>query len=193
MSKIDLYMLSRKLLHQLCVLRLCLSMVAAIAGSERRKVATIDIGSAFLRGKFEDGSDPIIMRLDKEMADALCKIDPGYKVFKRPDGSLYVQLKKPLYGLIEVAKLWFDEISRTLQSLGFKQNAYDECCWNRDFKGKQHTIVIHVDDILSTCELDEANQQLISALKAKYEHIGRKKLKRREKDSCLRGCVHMSC
>jgi hypothetical protein len=147
-------------------------MVAAIAGRERRKVVTIDIGSAFLRGKFEDDSEPIIMRLDKQMADGLCKIDPAYKAFKRPDGSLYVQLKKPLYGLIEAAKLWFDEISRTLKSLGFSQNPYDECCWNRMFKGKQHTIVIHVDDIFSTCVLDEANQQLIQALKSKYNQIG---------------------
>jgi hypothetical protein len=37
-------------------------MVAAIAGREKRKVTTIDIGSAFLRGKFEEGSEPIIMR-----------------------------------------------------------------------------------------------------------------------------------
>jgi hypothetical protein len=150
-----------------------LFMVAAIAGREKRKVVTVDIGSAFLRGKFQEDSEPIIMRLDKEMADALCKIDPkAYKAFKRHDGSMYVQLKKPLYGLIEAAKLWFDEISRTLKSLGFKQNAYDECCWNRDFKGKQQTIVIHVDDILATCELEEANQQLIRALKRTYEQIG---------------------
>jgi len=147
-------------------------MVAAIAGRERRKVVTIDIGSAFLRGKFEDDSEPIIMRLDKQMADVLCQIDPAYKAFKRPDGSLYVRLKKPLYGLIEAAKLWFDEISRTLSSLGFTQNPYDECCWNRMFEGKQHTIVIHVDDIFSTCVLDEANKQLIEALKSKYNQIG---------------------
>ena len=79
-----------------------------------------------------------------------------------------MQLKKPLYGLIEAAKLWFEEISRTLKSLNFKQNVYDECCWNRDFKGKQQTIVIHVDDILATCELEEANQQLIDALLEVY-------------------------
>ncbi len=95
-------------------------MVAAIAGREKRKVITVDIGSAFLRGKFQEDSEPIIMRLDKEMADALCRIDPNaYKAFRRHDGSMYVQLKKPLYGLIEAAKLWFDEISRTLKSLGF--------------------------------------------------------------------------
>jgi len=70
----------------------------------------------------------------------------AYKAFRPHDGSMYVQLKKPLYGLIEAAKLWFDEISRTLKSLGFKLNVYDECCWNRDFKGKQQTIVIHVDE-----------------------------------------------
>ena len=60
---------------------------------------------------------------DKEMADALYKIDPdAYKMFKRPDGSVYVQLKKPLYGLIEAAKLWIHVISRTEKKEKMKQS-----------------------------------------------------------------------
>ena len=50
-------------------------MVAAIAAKEQRHVITVDIGGAFLRGKFKDGSDPVVMRLEKELADTLCAID----------------------------------------------------------------------------------------------------------------------
>jgi histone deacetylase 1/2 len=146
-------------------------MIAAIAARERRHVVTIDIGGAFLRGKFKDGSDPVVMRLEKELADTLCAIDPGYEAYLRPDGSMYVKLTRPLYGLIEAAKLWFEEISSTLKREGFVQNQYDQCTWNRDFNGHQHTVVLHVDDLKSTCKDDKANQQLINALRTKYKDI----------------------
>jgi len=146
-------------------------MVAAIAARERRHVVTIDIGGAFLRGKFKDGSDPVVMRLEKELADTLCAIDKGYEAYIRPDGSMYVKLTRPLYGLIEAAKLWFEEISSTLKRQGFVQNQYDQCTWNRDFNGHQHTVVLHVDDLKSTCVDDKANQQLIEALRSKYKDI----------------------
>jgi hypothetical protein len=146
-------------------------MIAAIAARERRHVVTIDIGGAFLRGKFKDGSDPVVMRLEKELADTLCAIDPGYEAYVRPDGSMYVKLTRPLYGLIEAAKLWFEEISSTLKREGFVQNQYDQCTWNRDFNGHQHTVVLHVDDLKSTCKDDKANQQLIEALRTKYKDI----------------------
>ena len=146
-------------------------MVAAIAARDRRHVVTIDIGGAFLRGKFKDGSDPVVMRLEKELADTLCAIDKSYEAYVRPDGSMYVKLTRPLYGLIEAAKLWFEEISSTLKRQGFVQNQYDQCTWNRDFNGHQHTVVLHVDDLKSTCVDDKANQQLIEALRSKYKDI----------------------
>jgi len=147
-------------------------MVATIAAKEQRFVMTADITSAFLRGKFDKGSSPIHMRLDKTLADVLIQVEPSYSKHQRPDGSIYCRLRRPLYGLIEAAKLWFDEITRTLLNLGFVQNAYDACCFNRTFRGKQHTVIIHVDDIFSTCIDNRANQQLVRALEAKYEKIG---------------------
>jgi len=147
-------------------------MVATIAAKEQRHVMTADITSAFLRGKFDDNSRPVHMRLDRELADVLVKVEPSYKMFQRPDGSLYCRLRRPLYGLIEAAKLWYEEITRTLLDLGFVQNPYDSCCYNRTYRGKQHTVIIHVDDIFSTCADDRANKQLVKALEAKYEKIG---------------------
>jgi hypothetical protein len=146
-------------------------MVATIAAKEHRHVATVDIGGAFLKGKFRDDSTPVHMRLDKDLADTLCAIDKGYEALLRPDGLFYVRLTRPLYGLIEAAKLWHDEISSTLRKLGFEKNAYDQCTYNRVYEGNQHTVIIHVDDLMSTCCDDEANQQLIAALKDRYKEI----------------------
>ena len=146
-------------------------MIAAIAAKEQRHVITVDIGGAFLKGKFKNDASPVVMRLDKDLADTLCAVDKGYEAYVRPDGSLYVKLTRPLYGLIEAAKLWYDEISSTLMKLGFEKNAYDQCTYNRDYKGHQHTVIIHVDDLKSTCCDDGANQELICALRDKYKEI----------------------
>ena len=146
-------------------------MIAVIAAREQRHVVTVDIGGAFLKGKFREDSTPVYMRLDKDLADTLCAIDKGYEALLRPDGSLYVKLTRPLYGLIEAAKLWHDEISSTLKKLGFEKNAYDQCTYNRVYEGHQHTVIIHVDDLMSTCCDDRANQQLIAALQEKYKEI----------------------
>ena len=125
-------------------------MIATLAARERRHVITADIASAFLKGKFEKGAEPIIMRLDHQVADVLVTIDPTYSKYRRHDGAIYVRLKRPLYGLVEAAKLWFDELSRTLLQEGFVQNPYDQCCFNRDYNGRQQTVIIHVDDLMIT-------------------------------------------
>jgi hypothetical protein len=38
---------------------------------------------------------------------------------------------KGLHGLIEAAKLWYDKITGTLNTLNFQQNPYDSCVFNR--------------------------------------------------------------
>ena len=149
-----------------------LMMVATIAAHEKRHVVTADVTSAFLRGKFDKDATPVIMRLDKELADVLVDIEPSYRKFQRDNGSVYCRLMRPLYGLVEAAKLWHDEITRTLLEEGFTQNPYDQCTYNRMYRGKQHTIVLHVDDMFCTCEDPRANKQIIKALEAKYDKIG---------------------
>ena len=147
-------------------------MVAMIAAREKRNIVTADVTSAFLRGKFDEAATPVIMRLDKDLANALIDIDPKYRKYQREDGSLYCRLKRPLYGLIESAKLWHDEITRTLVNQGFVQNPYDICTYNRTYRGCQHTVVLHVDDMLSTCVDPRAGKQLVKALETKYGKIG---------------------
>jgi hypothetical protein len=84
---------------------------------------------------------------------------------------MYVQLLKPLYGLIEAAQLWYMNITTTLKDIGFVQNSYDKCVWNRMYEGDQQTVCIHVDDLKITCKNDEANQDVVRELRRVYKDV----------------------
>jgi hypothetical protein len=158
----------------------CVYMIAGIAAMERRKVITVDIAGAYLKGSFKEGAEPIYMRLDATTAETLCSINPGYEAYKRSDGTMYVQLLKPLYGLIEAAQLWYTNITTALKGIGFVQNSYDKCVWNRTYKGDQQTVCVHVDDLKITCKNDdlkitckndEANQDVVRELRRLYKDV----------------------
>ena len=61
-----------------------------------------------------------------------------------------MRLDKALYGCIESAKLWYNEIAGTLRSNGFTADRRDICVFNKDVKGNQFTILVYVDDLKMT-------------------------------------------
>jgi hypothetical protein len=129
-------------------------MVAAIAASERRMVATVDIPGAYLNADL--GEAEIFMRLNSVEAGILIALDPTFQVGAMRDGSCMVQLSKALYGLIEAALLWHKHISGVLCNLGFIVNPHDHCVFNLQRDGHQLTACLHVDDLLIT-SCSEAN------------------------------------
>ena len=60
---------------------------------------------------------------------------------------LYARLKKALYGCLRSGLLFWKYLSENLQRSGFRVNGYDTCVANKLVKGKQCTIVWHVDDL----------------------------------------------
>ena len=95
-------------------------LVAAIAAQEKRHVVTLDIGGAYLNASMKEHE--VIMRLDAKLAMILTQIRPDYIPFLDKDGSMVVQLDKALYGCVESAKLWYEHLRKTLESLGFVVN-----------------------------------------------------------------------
>lgn len=73
------------------------STLAAVAAHERRKVAVVDIGGAFLNADLKR-TIPVHMRLDKTMSGFLITIDPSYGRFLDDRGGVTVVLEKALYG-----------------------------------------------------------------------------------------------
>ena len=92
----------------------------------------------------------------------------GNREVVKPDGTIALELSKALYGCVQSAKLWQDEISNTLRADGFISNPKDECVFNKIVKGVQITLTLHVDDFMITSKSQEAIKSVIAYLSAKY-------------------------
>jgi hypothetical protein len=127
--------------------------VAQIAALENRFIMVGDVGSAYLNADMpKEKPDKILhMFIDKNVADAIIKQDKSFECYRRHNGGLVVRLDKALYGCIESAKLWYNEIAGTLGRNGFTANPRDICVFNKDVKGNQFTIIVYVDDLMMTC------------------------------------------
>jgi hypothetical protein len=112
------------------------------------------------------------MRLDKSLARVACEIDSSYNQFIRADGSIVVKLLKALYGCIQSSKVWYDTLTIKLGGIGYKRNPEDPCVFNRlTPKGKQVTIVIHVDDIMITTYGEEELTKEIKLIEDQFGEL----------------------
>jgi hypothetical protein len=146
-------------------------MVAGIAASEGRAVATVDFPGAYLHSDLPPDQPPVLMRLNKYEAQVLVKIAPEYAKHLRKNGTLVVRLRKGLYGLVQAARLWYDKISADLIKLGFQCNAMDCCVFNRSEDSTQTTIVLHVDDMLITTGSEAHIDRLLQQLSQQYPDL----------------------
>jgi hypothetical protein len=91
-----------------------------IDAHEGQKVVTVDIKGAFLKAKVPDDME-LIVRMDGELAKLMCELDPRFQM--NEDGTLYLKCVKALYGHIEAARLFYDDLNRSLtEIMGFKRN-----------------------------------------------------------------------
>jgi len=144
-------------------------MIASLAALEQRRVVTVDIAAAYLNADMT--GEEVLMKLDETMAAILVKIKPEYKQFLTEQGTMILRLDKALYGCVESAKLWHDNITSTLIGLGYTSNSVDICVFNKGIGGEQCTICLHVDDLKITCRNEDTIEELIDALTAKYQTL----------------------
>ena len=88
------------------------------------------------------------------------------------DGTCVVQLDKALYGTIEAARLWYDNMKGRLVADGFVPNPYDPCVFNKTNRaGLQITVVLYVDDMMVTCEDERELDKFAAYLRKCYGEI----------------------
>jgi hypothetical protein len=126
--------------------------VAAISAKEDRHLMTTDVPAAYINEKMNPSMAKVHMHIDAANTALLPEIKPEWPRYVGENGTIAVQLERALYGLIEIAKLWYEEFSVYLKRLGFIANAHDPCVFNKDFNGKQCTLVLYVDDCFVDCE-----------------------------------------
>jgi hypothetical protein len=145
--------------------------IAAIAAHESRGVDTLDINGAYLNADMHTTGVEVYMRIDGPNLNELCKVDGSYKKYvneSKYGNYLIVNLDKALYGCVESAKLWYDDLKQTLDKIGYKVNKIDECVFNKGVGDEQCTIALHVDDMIITSKNNKHRKELIEALKGRY-------------------------
>jgi hypothetical protein len=148
--------------------------ILSVAAHERRKVAVVDIGGAFLNADMDTGI-LVHMRLDATMSGLLCRLDQAYSGYMDTRGCIVVRLDKALYGCVESAALWYDNLSQSMQNLGYKSNKYEPCVFNTlDERGTQCTATVHVDDLFISSRSAGMIEHLCGGLKKRYGDITRK-------------------
>jgi len=140
-----------------------------IEALEGRYVATVDIKGAFLKAKVPDDLE-LIVKMDGELAEAFVELNPDFELDE--DGILYLQCDKALYGHIEAARLFYDELDNTLQhKMGFIKNQYDPCVYNKKMDKDMITIKTHVDDLKISAVEKQNVTWAIEQLRKIYQDI----------------------
>jgi Reverse transcriptase (RNA-dependent DNA polymerase) len=143
--------------------------MAALAAHERRNVMTLDHKAAYLNAKML--GPPVVMMLPAEVAEMLCIIDPKHTKFLRPDKKIAVKLKKALYGCVESAVLWYNELTSTLEELGFIRNPYDTCSFSRPHQDSYDRILVYVDDLFLSSASEDRLKFVAEVLRNKYDAV----------------------
>jgi Reverse transcriptase (RNA-dependent DNA polymerase) len=112
------------------------------------------------------------MRLDKIMTEYLIRINPKFNEFRQRNGTITVLLKKALYGCVESASLWYQNLGQSLKGLGYIRNEVDICVYNKASKqGVQCTLCVHVDDLMITSKSKKMIAELTDGLLKRYGEI----------------------
>ncbi len=85
---------------------------------------------------------------------------------------LYLQCEKALYGHIEAARLFYDDLDHSIQhKMNFEQNRYDLCVYNKKTKDGMVTIRTHVDDLKISSSSKQQLEHTIEQLQNIYGEI----------------------
>ena len=167
-------------------------LTAVIDAKEGRDVMTADIPNAFIQTKLpdiKDGEDRVVLKITGVLVDLLVQMAPEvygpYVVLENGKRVLYLVVLRGLYGMLIAALLWYRLFSSDLMSVGFEINPYDPCVLNRIREGIQHTVLFHVDDLMSSVARACVNTAFLKWLNKKYGKHGEVKATRGKRHDYL--------
>ena len=125
---------------------------AAITCKEKEEVIVTDVTCAYLNARMpkDNPEELVFLRIDPFITPLLLKVNPSLQPYVTSGGTIVVELNRSLYGCIESAKLWFEELTNTLKNMGFSPNDCDPCLLTRNQNGVRTTVIIYVDDLMIT-------------------------------------------
>jgi hypothetical protein len=161
-------------------------LTAVVDATEGRDVMSGDIPNAFIQTHMPEpkpGQDRVILKMTGVIVDLMVEVNPAryaaYVVYENGVKTLYLVVLRGLYGMLIAAMLWYKRFRQELEEeQGFEFNPYDPCVANRIVKGKQQTVLFHVDDLKSSHVDPKVNDDFLAWLNSKYGHYGEVKATR---------------
>ena len=142
---------------------------AAVAAHKSQHIMTLDHKAAYLNAAMK--GPEVIMLLTPDVSSLLIELDPTHTKYLRSDKRIAVRLKKALYGCIQSAVLWYNELSSTIEGMGFVKNPYDLCSFRRAITSGECSILVYVDDLLISSSNKDTLQEVAAVLRNKYGGI----------------------
>ena len=102
---------------------------AAVAAHRGHHIMTLYHKAANLDAAMK--GPEVIMLLTPDVSSLLIELDPTHTKYLRSDKRIAVRLKNALYGCIQSAVLWYNELSSTTEGMGYVKNPYDLCSSRR--------------------------------------------------------------
>jgi hypothetical protein len=143
----------------------CLGLAAC---NTEYTLGKIDVKGAFIQT--EMSGTPVYIKCTWQLRDLIVDLYPEYEKYVRKDGVLYCKLLKALYGCVQASKLWYQKVSKFLESLGYVRGEVDPCVFRRVVGEKVYLLTLYVDDILLIAESLEI-ERVGKAFETEYRWI----------------------
>jgi Reverse transcriptase (RNA-dependent DNA polymerase) len=127
-------------------------VILSLATSQNWKINQLDVSNTFLNGTIKE---------KVYMAQPQRFIDPTHSDF-------VCLLHKPLYGLKQTSRAWFDKLSTILIQFGFKSSSYDASLFLPHANGHILLVLVYVDDLIVTRSDSVQIQECIACLKSNF-------------------------
>jgi hypothetical protein len=132
-------------------------------------VRVINIKGAFLKAKVPENLE-LMIKMEGELAQMMNDIHPNFTIHS--DGCMYLRCVNALYGHVEAARLFYDDLNQSLtEKMGFGRNCYDPCVYNKDTQDGVVTVRTHVDDLTVSSISEKQILKFIDELKEIYGEI----------------------
>ena len=151
----------------------------------------IHILSAFAQTVLPEDNKKVIMKIRNQLVDILVSINSDkYSSYACKTGKskvLHMRMKKPLYGMLKVLILYYEQFRCDIKAIEYVVNPYDMYVVNKNINNKQHTLTWHIDDIKASDIDPKVNNKFYAQAEKTYgsEELGYAKVHRGKRHDYL--------
>ena len=125
---------------------------------------TTDVSSAYPHGHMRSAMPMVYYLLDRAVTMLIAESHGRWSQHVLEDSTCIMKIERALYGLIESAKLWYEEFTGFLKNLGFLPNPYDHAYSTWITRER----LTHFDDCFMDCYNPEQLNYVKQIITEKY-------------------------